>query len=589
MNAVSDIGSFKFLDNKIIIRIRDRVCESPDALLSSQLFANVLEKFVKLLIRQDSPMLDLFGKEPNLIEKSDINMLINTIRLVARVQTDWAIKLVDDKRFLEKPALLYEFIEGLYDYWRKFERFLICDSDGDVLDQRPYRTFNSTVETLMNLVRGTYRDVQEALSGKHPRIYRQVSAGAEVATIALPKNMPGLGIYKAKLGSIPVIRQVCIYPPMLINPPMNKRTGSFERITVNPLLSADIRDDEWLCYPARVGKKLVLVYFHEKFFELGFALSNLFELADDVNLLSKPDAIFLFGVDEHSLDHLAELPTLFFDDGNILVGVIPRREEFGYFGYLKKMILTLHNIKVMQQGNFPYHGAMVQLHLKGNKSANIVIVGDTGAGKSETLEAFRALAGQKIREITIIADDMGSFEMASNGQILGFGTEIGAFVRLDDLQPGYAFTQLDRSIIMNPNQTNARVVLPVTSLENVVKGVPVDIVLYANNYETVDDLHPLIEPFDDYLSALETFRTGTSMSKGTTTSIGLGNTYFVNVFGPLQYPEIHDAIAESYFRAFFDKKVMVATLRTQLGVPGMDRSGPALAAKALLDFLETRI
>ncbi|MEI7845049.1 MAG: hypothetical protein WCK35_04505 [Chloroflexota bacterium] len=174
MNAVSDIGSFKFLDNKIIIRIRDRVCESPDALLSSQLFANVLEKFVKLLIRQDSPMLDLFGKEPNLIEKSDINMLINTIRLVARVQTDWAIKLVDDKRFLEKPALLYEFIEGLYDYWRKFERFLICDSDGDVLDQRPYRTFNSTVETLMNLVRGTYRDVQEALSGKHPRIYRQV-------------------------------------------------------------------------------------------------------------------------------------------------------------------------------------------------------------------------------------------------------------------------------------------------------------------------------------------------------------------------------------------------------------------------------
>jgi hypothetical protein len=585
MNTTAIESAYRFVDNKIIIRIRDRVCESAEELLASPLFNEVLSRYVRFLVRQDAPLLIMFGQAPELIKESDIESLSQTIRLCALVQLDWASKLTADHRFIEHPDLLHEFVEGLYDYWRKFERFLICDSAGDVLDQRPYRTFNSTVETLMNLVRGTYRDVQENLSGKHPRIYRQVSAGAEVAAIALPKEMPGLGNYADNLGDVPVIRQVCLYPPMLINPPMNKRTGSFERVATNPIDIAGVNDTEWLCYPARVGKLLVLIYFHEKFFELGFTMSNLFELADDVVLQQKPDAILLFGTPEHALDHLAELPTVFHDDGDILVGAIPRRDEFGYFGYLKKMVLTLHNIKVIQQGNLPYHGAMVQLCLKGERSANIVIVGDTGAGKSETLEAFRGLAGQQIRELTIIADDMGSFEFGPDGHVMGYGTEIGAFVRLDDLQPGYAFSQLDRSIIMNPNQTNARVVLPVTSLENVIKGVPVDMVLYANNYQAVDADHPVIEPFQNSESALDTFREGTSMSKGTTTSTGLVHTYFVNVFGPIQYPEIHDESAKRFFEAFFEQKILVAQLRTQLGVPGMDRSGPSLAAKALLELL----
>ena len=502
MNRNGFEGAYRFLDNKIIIRIRDRVCESADELISSQLFREVLNRNVQTLIKQDSPILIMFEQAPDQIQPADIEALLQTIRFVARVQLDWAAKLVSDSRFVNHPALLFEFIEGLYDYWRKFERFLVCDSDGDVLDQRPYRTFNSTVETLMNLVRGTYRDVQENLTGLHPRIYRQVSAGAEVATIALPKKMPGLGKYASQLESIPVIRQVCLYPPMLINPPMNKRTGSFEQVNANLLELAQVNENEWLCYPARVGKKLVLVYFHEKFFELGFTMSNLFELADDITLLQKPDAILFFGTPEHALDHLATLPTVFHDDGEILIGAIPRRDEFGYFGYLKKMILTLHNIQVMKQDNLPYHGAMFQLHLKGGRSANIVIVGDTGAGKSETLEAFRSLAGQQIRELTIIADDMGSFEFSPTGRVMGYGTEIGAFVRLDDLQPGYAFSQLDRSIIMNPNQTNARVVLPVTTLENIIKGVPVDMVLYANNYEPVDAEHPVVEVFEGHAHSL---------------------------------------------------------------------------------------
>ncbi len=69
---------------------------------------------------------------------------------------------------------------------------------------------------------------------------------------------------------------------------------------------------------------------------------------------------------------------------------------------------------------------------------------------------------------------------------IGYGTEIGAFLRLDDLQPGYAFGHLDRSIIMNPSQVNARIVFPVTRFETVVQGHKIDYILYANNYEEID-------------------------------------------------------------------------------------------------------
>ena len=53
---------------------------------------------------------------------------------------------------------------------------------------------------------------------------------------------------------------------------------------------------EWLCYPAKVGSLLIMVYFSVKFFELGFSLSNLFELANADELNRTPDGVFMFGI-----------------------------------------------------------------------------------------------------------------------------------------------------------------------------------------------------------------------------------------------------------------------------------------------------
>jgi len=582
------ISNFDIYGNKVIITISERSCFTTEDVISSELFKKILSRCLTDLQRKNSILLNIFDKfSPT--EEKNIELLIKTLKFLTKNSAELLPAAVPDSGlFLKDKHLFNDFIEYVYNYWRSLERFIVCDSSGREYDQRPYRAFNDMVEPLSHLIRSAYRDIQENLTNLHPRIYRQVIAGGEVGVITSPRrlNLPS-GAYE-KLQHIPVIRQVLLYPPLILNPPMNKRSGKYERININPLELIELNKNEWLCYPAKVGPLVILVYFHKRFSELGLSLCNLFEMAGDNDLERKPDAVFTFGVEGNALDGLAKMPTVFFDDeaNDMLAGAVPGRDEFGYFGYVKKMILTLHNIKMMKRGRLPFHGAMIRIILKGNKDLNLLFIGDTGAGKSETLEAFRALGEEYIQDIIIIADDMGSFEIGSDGKILGFGTEIGAFLRLDDLQPGYALGQIDRAIIMNANQTNARIILPVTTFNNLIKGHDLDYILYANNYEDIDEDHPVIEKFSDAETAFNVFKEGTVMSKGTTTTSGIVHSYFANVFGPVQYKKLHEGLAEKYFQAFFKAGVYVGQIRTRLGRSGWERNGPLEAAKELLRVIQ---
>ena len=183
---------------------------------------------------------------------------------------------------------------------------------------------------------------------------------------------------------------------------------------------------------------------------------------------------------------------------------------------------------------------------------------------------------------------MGSLAVDPDGVLRGYGTEIGAFVRLDDLSKAYAFQQLDRAIFMSPQKVNARVVVPVTSLEEILRGHRVDVLLYANNYEWVDEGHPVIERLDSVEQALEVFGEGRAMAKGTTTSTGLTSTYFANPFGAVQRRERHEAIAAAVFAAAFRHGVVVGQLRTRLGIERFASRGPQEAAVALLHLISTR-
>ncbi|MDX9703506.1 MAG: phosphoenolpyruvate carboxykinase [Candidatus Auribacterota bacterium] len=576
----------KIVEKKVIIRIKDKICETADDLFESSLFNRIIKKCVGNLQQSKSALLNIFGEQD--INDEQIAALTKTLQFLSKMDSSYVMRAVkDSKGFFQDTHLFYDFVEYLYNYWRSYDRFIICNSEGDILDKRPYRTFNDTVERLTHLIRKVYRDIEENLTGNHPRIYRQLRAGAEIATIALPKDIAFPEIYQKKLQRIPIIRQVLLNPPLVLDPPMNKRTGRFEKTDKNPLEVFDIAEDEYLCYPAKVGPLLILIYFHERIFGLGFSLSNLFELAEDNDLTKKPDAVYIYGAPEGSLDSLASFPTVFYDDekNDMIVAAVPRDNHFGYFGYLKKMVLTLHNIKMMKLNKMPFHGALIKFNLGKNKERVVLIIGDTGAGKSETLEAFRTLDDSNIRDMIVIADDMGSLDIDDNGNVIGYGTEIGAFLRLDDLQPGYAFGQIDRAIFMSPSKTNARLVIPITTFDNVIKGHKIDCVLYANNYEEIDDDHPILEQFSNATDAIKVFKDGAVMSKGTTTSTGLVHSYFANIFGPPQYREIHSAIAQRFFDAFFKNNMFIGQMRTRLGIAGFEYKGPSEAAKELLNLL----
>ena len=582
-------SSFQMIDGKVIIRIKDRLCDNADELLSSELFLRVFNRCISDLEHRNSRLLGIFENK-NITER-DIQLLLEALHFLTRLPGDLVPKVVDGSaQFFRDPVLFNDFIEYVYNYWRNLQRLIVCDSVGDHFDKRPYHTFNQTVEHLTHLVRSTYRDVQENITGNHPRIYRQVRAGAEVATIALTRDILYPADYARKLAHISIIRQILIYPPLIYNSGTNVRTGKFERVDRNPMVNLTFNDKDWLCYPAKVGPLVVMIYFHVQYFELNFSMCNLFELADDEDLQRKPDAVLIFGAPKDNLPVAGNTRTVFYDDpvNDLLVGVIPEGKEFNYFGYLKKMTLTLHNIKMMKIGRMPYHGAMFQLVIRNKGAYTFLVMGDTGAGKSETLEAMRTIGAEEVEDLIIIADDMGSLKIDQNGSVTGYGTETGAFVRLDDLQPGYAFGQIDRTIIMNPNQTNARVVIPVTTFDNVSKGFKVDFVLYANNYQAVDEEHPVLQRFETPEEALSVFREGAVMSKGTTSTTGLVRTYFANIFGPTQYQQMHDELADKYFKAFFADGAFVGQMRTQLGVPGKEHTGPEQAARFLLEFLKSR-
>ena len=202
---------------------------------------------------------------------------------------------------------------------------------------------------------------------------------------------------------------------------------------------------------------LVFVYFNVEFLHHGVSLSNLFAMASpDEFIGKKPDLIYVCGYDD------GETNQCFYEDkeNDIVVGYLSLADEFDYFGYMKKMILTLHNIKKINEGRLPIHGAMVEILFNNGQRKTVIIMGDSGAGKSETIDQIKNIGADVIDSIKTVYDDMGVLLQKSDGQVVSSGTEIGAFVRLNDLDSGYGYKELDRSVFMNPDKINARVVVP---------------------------------------------------------------------------------------------------------------------------------
>lgn len=575
---------FSISNDKILINFTAKYCNNFQRLTESEGFRRVLEVYLKKSQKKMSLSYKYLSKSLN---TSDIGELTKEVTKVIKYLTVMDVNEIlvlnenYKKLFSNKDNFVY-FVEDFYLFWRRLERYTVIHGD-KVQEGLEAMNFTEANTAFSTLIKKLYRKIEKNVLGLKPKVFRQLSAGGNSCVMINKVLWPIPDDYVA-LEKIQFIDSILLETPFITYPKKNTRTGMFREVFDNPIKRTNINSEHWFCYPAKVGELLAYIYFHRDYMAHGITLCNLFEMARTEEYRGrKPDIIYVFG----ARDSDGDLKTVFYEDtkNDIMVGYVNHSEEIDYFGYMKKMTLTLHNLIMIKRGYLPIHGAMVNIVLKDGKNANVVIMGDSGAGKSESLEAFRTLSEDHISEMTVIFDDMGTFK-EKDGDIIGYGTEIGAFVRLDDLDQGYAFKEMDRSIFMNPDKINARLVMPVAPYKEIVRGYKVDLFLYANNYTRVEEDKTSIEYFKSANEAINVFKSGARMAKGTTTEIGLVESYFANPFGPAQKKEKCDVLIENYFNTMYEGSVKVGQIKTCLAVKGQEKEGPRLAALELFEIIK---
>ena len=568
---------FELGRNTAVINFSAHYCNTEDELLNSQGFSRVFERFLKMQKKKESVAYEQLVKICT--EEKVLPELVSLFKLLLVFEVE-DIRRMDCilKELLVYDKLIIELIEEFYDFWRRLERYSIIYNhqlEGTGIQQIKFIEANNAFG---NLVLSVYRTITEKLLNHHQNVYRQLIVGVNAGIVLREVKWDAPVEYEGLQGP-EFVDTVVLTPPFITYPQRNKRDGIFEEVWENPVAGLTLDSDHWLVYPAKVGKSLVYVFFHRDFMAQGVSMCNLFELADLEECKNKkPDLIYVYGYEDE------EDRAVFYQDkkNDIMIGYASYSEDFDYFGYMKKMVLTLHNVKMINEGKLPLHGAMVELTLKDGSRSNIIIIGDSGAGKSETLEALRLSAEDEIKEMNTIFDDMGTLAL-EDGELQAYGTEIGAFVRLDDLDTGYAYRTIDRSIFMNPDKINARLVIPVATYQEITTPKKVDMFLYANNYEEVNSLVQFVDKED---SAKAIFVRGARKAKGTTTENGLVESYFANPFGPVQLKEQTDELIDMYFKALFEQNVQVGQIFTQLAVQGKEHTGPQEAASELLTIIK---
>ncbi|WP_204120128.1 phosphoenolpyruvate carboxykinase [Levilactobacillus wangkuiensis] len=476
-----------------------------------------------------------------------------------------------------KPAEILASIEDLYSYYRTYLRVATMTvRQNDVVTSE----FMTIDQHFNDLVIRLYRTIEEKLQGHANHVYRQISAGSSACVLLEQVQWPEPAGYE-KLADIRFISRLMLRPPMMLHTKSNKRKGLFTATKVNPLENFKGTEDDWFCYPAKIGESLAYIYFHRDYLASGIALANLFQLADSKEIAGKkPDLVLLFGTPGVASDEQPENGHYFYDEANgIYVGQVPYNDQTTYFGYMKKMCLTLHNLHMIAEKKLPIHGSMVKITFANGKTKTVVFFGDSGAGKSESIEALQNVADEGIVNIETIFDDMGSFTLA-DGKLYAQGTETGAFVRLDDLSSEVAFNNMDRGVYMNPEQKNARVIIPANTWPRVVAHHEIDMWVYANNYGDAIGIHR----FEDQESAKATFVAGKRKALGTTDEVGMSTTFFANPFGPVQEQAATKPVIDAVFDRLFTDDVYVGEIFTHLG---NDKSQDKLneSARELLQVL----
>lgn len=554
-------------NNQVVLNYNKAYPKNREVLLKSKTFTVFMQYFIKAQEENNPDLYSYLTLDGQYDSEKAASEFCRFLRLLSIFTVDEL-----DNVYLRDRDRLLDVMDEIYRGWRSLQRFGFMKSDN---------THDFGINTLVlmdsqmnDLILRTYRLFEERIMQRPNLVYRQVQAGTNACFSIHQRDSIWSEEYAA-LKDIPMIDRVMLRTPMILHPKSSKRKGMFTETDVQPMTYFKGDSESWFCFPCKVGSLLCFVYFNIKYIASALSLANLFEISTKEEAQQKPDLIMLFG----NPDGRAETKFYHDKENQIWVGNISDEPVIEYFGYLKKMALTLHNLAMMEKGWLPIHGAFVNITLKDGRTKGIMLMGDSGAGKSESIEALKGAGKNVIKDIEVVFDDMGTIHL-EDGIPYGQGTEIGAFIRLDDLDPGTPYRDMDRSIFMAPEHPNSRMVVPAAPYDVVVHNHKIDLFAYANNYTNSFGLKKLSV---DEVKA--TCKLGKRMALGTTQEVGISTTYFANPFGPMQKQEMCEPLIDEVFKALEDNGTFVGEIYTHLGFDKSNRQGLNVAAQQLLDFI----
>jgi len=257
---------------------------------------------------------------------------------------------------------------------------------------------------------------------------------------------------------------------------------------------------DYVCKMVQVGHMKSLLVMHKSFAPYMIEELRLLPQFDvplrEINNI-KPDAVSFMGIpskvmgDDYKIGY-------FYDknkDGSTLpVSWASGENTSDYVGFFKKPLLTLHNEKTKERGGLPIHGSAMTIVFKNGLRKTIVVAGDSGTGKSETMIAMRQQIvreienGQEVEAVEMISGDMLSLFEGEDGQLYMLGTEEGDFMRTTDIPSDYMDGNRDMlgqaSFSNMSHPKNPRATLPHLCDRNTfLKPLRVNHFLVANNYQ----------------------------------------------------------------------------------------------------------
>jgi hypothetical protein len=565
------LQEFSINKKNIILNFSKKYCTTSDEIFDSECYKKVILLFLE---KKEKINADMYKYLRKCFGNSNEEILANVtlfLKSVCDKSTTLVILREKDKTgIFEDLNVFLSFVWDVYDFWRSFERYSIYSSD------RNESIVFEQMTNLTQLILKSYRKIREKLSETKNKIYRQLNAGANVGLLL--SNNEVKNIYK-ELDGIPFIKTILLQPPFFITNKGKMILNNFNEVNENPISKLNLNKEEWFCLSLKISNKLIFAYFHIDFMANGITLSNIFEIADSSEYeTKKPDLILIFGVKDKN----SNIETIFYQDkeNSTIVGYVNYHEAIDYFGYIKRMILTIFNIQILDEGRLPVNGCLLNIVLQNNKTTNVVMVGDSSSGKHETIRALEILTKGYVKEIKTIFTDIGYLHIKDN-VVYASGTETGIFTKFTELSGSDTYKTIDRGIFINLQDDND--IRVATNLNNFnVTNLPykVDYFMYLNNYEEGMEYTPL----SNVDEATKVFIEGKRVVKVDNTKIE-EKILFSNKYGAIQREEETKKSVIKYIKTMLSTNVAVGEVRTGVSLRGYADKGPLLVAKKIFDLI----